>query len=112
MQLEGVGEVIAARILHLEEEAAGSESAITVQIGRPQCFPEPPDDYFVPYQILGIGDERVGYVAGIDAVQALQLVMRVNGAELTALSRESAGDISWEAGQTAHDLGFPEYNAR
>jgi hypothetical protein len=57
-----------------------------------------------------MGDERVGHVAGIDAVQALQLVMGVIGAELTALSQESAGAISWEAGQQEHDLGFPEYS--
>lgn len=109
MHLEDVGEVIANRILHLEV-AGGSESAITVRIGRPQCFPEPPDDYFVPYQIAGIGAERVHYAAGVDAVQALQLVMQMIGADLVALSRESAGVICWEAGQNEHDLGFPVYS--
>src|SRR6266705_4998389 len=98
MEIENVGEVIATRILHLQE-ADGSERTITVRIGRPQSFPEPPDDYFVPYQIVGIGAERVCFAAGVDAVQALQLVMPMIGADLMALNRETTGTIVWEAGE-------------
>ena len=71
MQLESVGDLIASRILHVKEQN-GSEGTITVLIGRPQRFAEPPDDYFVPYQIVGLGSERVRYAAGVDAVQSLQ----------------------------------------
>jgi hypothetical protein len=106
MQLEDVGDVIATRILYMEE-ANESQRTITVRIGRPQPFPEPPDDYFVPYQIVGIGSEKVHYAAGIDAVQALQLVMRMIGDDMAAMNRDSAGAIHWEAGQNDHDLGFP-----
>jgi len=92
------------------KEPSGALKGITVRISRPQAFPDPPDDYFVPYQIVGIGSEKVHYAAGVDAVQALQLVMQVIGDDLTALNRDSAGAISWHAGQTENDLGFPVYS--
>ena len=109
MQLQDVGEVIAARALQVGE-AGCSEKIITVRIGRPRPFPAPPDDYFVPYQIVGIGSEGVHYAAGVDAVQALQLVMQVIGDHLAALNRARGGGISWDAGQTNGDLGFLVYS--
>jgi|SRR5215472_1029963 len=106
MHLEDLGDVIATRIL-LIDDVTGSERTVTVRIGRPQMFSEPPDDYFVPYQIAGAGSEKVRYGAGVDAVQALQLVMKMIGADLEALNREYAGAIRWESGQSQGDFGFP-----
>jgi hypothetical protein len=114
MQLQDV-EVIATRTLQIEVPD-GSTRNITVRIGRPQAFPDPPDDWFVPYEIIGIPaglaerahitKSRVGYAGGVDTIQALQLVMIIIGAELTALKRESGGAIRWEGGNDG-DLGFP-----
>jgi hypothetical protein len=106
MQLQDIGDVIATREL-IVREANESERTLTVRIGRPQLFSEPPEDYFVPYQIVGAGSEKVQYGAGVDAVQALQLVMRMIGADLEALNREYAEAIRWEAGQSHGDFGFP-----
>jgi hypothetical protein len=107
MKLDNVGDVIATRIL-LIEEADGSERTVIVRIGRPQMFSESPDDCFVPYQIVGLGSERVRYGAGVDSVQALQLVMKMIGADLAALNREYVGAMRWEAGQNENDFGFPD----
>jgi hypothetical protein len=74
VQLQDMCDVIATRDL-IVREANGSERTLTVRIGRPQMSSESPDDYFVPYQIVGAGSEKVRYGAGVDAVQALQLVM-------------------------------------
>jgi len=109
MQLENLGHIIATRILVFEEKG-GSERTVNVRIGRPQMFSEPHDDYFVPYQIVGIGSGKVRYGAGVDSVQALQLMMRMIGADLEALNREYGGAIKWEAGQNEHDLGFPRHH--
>jgi hypothetical protein len=106
LQLKNVGDVIATRTLRFKR-GKRARNIVTVRIGRPQPFPESPDDYFAPYQIIGIGSEKVRYAKGIDAVQALQLVMRVIGAELAALNRDSGGAISWDAGQNQQDFGFP-----
>jgi len=60
-----------------------------------------------PYQILGIGDERVRCAGGVDAVQALQLAMEMIGSELYfKLNRQHDGKLRWEAGKEG-DLGFP-----
>src|SRR5262249_55842003 len=99
-------DVIATRDL-VVREPNGSLRTLTVRIGRPQMFSEPPDDYFVPYQIMGAGSEKVQYGAGVDAVQALQLVMKMIGADLEALNRDYAEAIRWEAGQSPGDFGFP-----
>ncbi len=59
MQLTDVGVQIATRDL----QANGR--TITVVIGRPEKFPEG-EDYYCPYQITGIGNERVRYAGGLD----------------------------------------------
>ena len=110
MKLENIGEVIATRRLYVQD-VEDSQTEITVQIGRPQPFPDPPDDYFVPYQILGIGTDDVRYATGVDAIQSLQLVMQVIGDDLAARGRRSGKTIVWEAGQDEHDLGFPVYHS-
>jgi hypothetical protein len=110
MQLQDVGDVIASRLLEIREPS-GSIKEVTVSIGRPRAFPDPPHDYFVPYHIVGIGPEKVHYAAGVDAVQALQLVMQVIGDHLAALNGDSGGAMSWDAGQAEGDFGFPVYKA-
>ena len=53
-------------------------------MGKPRKLPDSQGDSFCPWQIIGIGDERVRYAAGIDGVQALDLAMKVIGAYLGA----------------------------
>src|ERR1035441_6334435 len=51
---------------------------ILVRFGKPLLHPK--GDWACPYQIAGIGDEKVRLAFGIDAVQALQLAMLAAGA--------------------------------
>jgi hypothetical protein len=103
MQLESVGDLIASRILQVKEPD-GSERTITVRIGRPQRFLEPPDDYFVPDR-LSASEQKKSVCSGSGCRPvSLQLVMLMVGAVLVALKRKCGGTILWSDGE---DLGFP-----
>jgi hypothetical protein len=95
MKLNDVGVVVASRTF-----ALNGEEKVTVLIGKPEKFPDE-DDYFCPYQIVGVGSERVRHAAGVDAVQALQLAMQMIGADLSA-SKQS-GKLTWLGDD---ELGF------
>jgi hypothetical protein len=99
MQLQDVGVQIATRDLHV------GDKKITVVIGRPEKFPEG-EDYYCPYQIVGIGNGRVRYGGGLDAVQALQLALKKIGADLYTSPEAQSKQLSWVGGD-AGDLGFP-----
>jgi hypothetical protein len=71
-------DVIAERTLAATID--GSVLDVFVRFGKP--IPYPKGDWACPYQIVGIGDEKVHSAFGIDAVQALQLAMFAAGAVL------------------------------
>jgi hypothetical protein len=105
-QIKEIGEVVAERRLYLEGEP---NTSIRVLVGKPQKAPGTSEDDLVlcPYQILGIGDERVRSAGGVDEVQALQLAMGMIGSELYfKINRQHGGKLRWEGGKEG-DLGFP-----
>jgi hypothetical protein len=106
MDLNEIQEVIATRELSLDEPQGIRK--VTVSLGKPEPFPEA-EGYCCPFQILGIGSEKVKYAAGIDAVQALQLVMVMIGATLQFLAKEIGGNLQWD-GNSPGDFGFPISN--
>jgi hypothetical protein len=100
LNLTDVGTVIAIRELSLS-----SGQSVTVLIGKPERFPDLPD-FYCPYQILGLGLERVRRAAGVDAVQAMELAHKLIGADLYTSKEYRAGELHWlEPGDG--DLGFP-----
>jgi hypothetical protein len=100
--LESVGEVIATRTLVLKE-ADGRSREITVLIGKPEQFPDG-EDYYCPFQIKGLGDEKVRFAAGADAVQALQLAMPLVGSHLDVAQKKFPKHLTWFENE---ELGFP-----
>lgn len=100
MKVTALGEVIASRRLHLIDEPTRQ---VVVQIGRPQPV-DGSTDFFCPYQVIGLGDEKVRYAMGVDSVQALEEVIRILPTELAVLSRESPS-LRWEDA-AAGDFGF------
>lgn len=90
-----LGKVIAVRRF---ESTTEPRATITVQIGAPRKT-RGQDDFFCPYRTNGLGDDKVRAAYGVDAVQALQLVMRAIGATLARRP-----DLRWFEGE---DLGFP-----
>jgi hypothetical protein len=104
LKLDSVGPVIATRLLSLVRDKKTTQE-ITVRLGQPKHMPDT-SDYYCPYQILGIGSEKIKYAAGIDAFQAIQLAMGRIGADLWALNQECSGQLRWE-GDEHGDVGFP-----
>lgn len=100
MKLTDVGVQIATRVLDL----GGRQ--ITVVIGKPEKFPDA-EDFYCPYQIVGLGSGRVRYAGGIDAVQAMQLALKMVGADLYTSPESQAKQLTWQGGESSGDLGFP-----
>lgn len=102
--LESLGEIIAVRELQAVYGSA-LDNIVKVLIGKPEPLAEKAG-YYCPFQIIGIGAEDIKYAVGVDAVQALQLVMIMIGATLDFRDKEAGGILRWE-GRSTGDFGFP-----
>ena len=94
--------IIATREFQVE----GREGGIKVLLGRPQEWGNG-RDYYCPYQIVGTGKEEVKKAFGVDAIQSLQLVMKMIGAEVYTLPEAKKGILKWDGGEEG-DFGFPK----
>jgi hypothetical protein len=104
MKVTNLGTPIASRRLTFSDGRT-----ITVRIGKPRKFPDG-TDYYCPYKIAGIGDERIRYAGGVDAVQALQLTLARIGSDLYTSDEAKSRALRWEGGSIEGDLGFPVPN--
>jgi len=75
-------------------------------MGKPQQFPDA-QDYYCPYQIKGVGTEKIRWSGGIDAFQAIELALKMIGADLKSLVHRGGHKLSWVADKDG-GLGFPE----
>ena len=105
MKLETVGEVIATRELTIAEDNSPSAS-VAVSLGKPQRLPDS-QDYYCPYQIAAAGTQKVRYMCGVDAFQALQLALRTIAVELEVLNKDLGGKLRWGCNDKG-GLGFPD----
>jgi len=104
MDLRELKETIAVRELSFTERQ-GSTRNVKISIGKPEPFPDS-EGYYCPFQISGAGSETIRYAAGVDAVQALQLVMVMIGTRLKFLATEIEGEFHW-ADDKEGGFGFP-----
>jgi uncharacterized protein (DUF302 family) len=106
---ETIGDVIAERRLSV---VGLPELKVIIQLGKPrdaeELFKDGKEaaDAFCPFRILGVGDEHIHYAIGIDAIQALQLVMKAITAEIAVLSKQYEYTFRW-FDDSGGDLGFP-----
>lgn len=98
MDVREIGEPIAERKLTM-----GADEVV-VTIGKPQPFDDN-EDYFCPYSIEHVGQKKVSYAGGMDAVQALQLTMKKIGTDLAYLAKTQGVPIAWLP-DTPGDTGF------
>jgi hypothetical protein len=104
MHLDSVGKVIAVRRLFLANDPT---RPIVVTMGEPQPLPDAlGDDHYCPFQIRGVGSEKVTFAAGVDAFQSIDLAFRSIGPELARLNRKHDGQLRWEGDENG-GLGFP-----
>jgi hypothetical protein len=99
MKIDSVGQILASRILDLKDGRS-----VNVILGSPQRFPDGNEDYFCTFQILGMGDERIRYGAGVDPFQALWLTLQMIGAYVYTSDEAKNDRLTW-LGQK--NLGFP-----
>jgi hypothetical protein len=87
-----LGSIIAERRLRV---SGRPELDVRVRLGTPQPFPDAPyGDYYCPYQIVGLGSQKVRYAGGVDAIQALELAIHILPTELDALREQHPG-LGW-----------------
>lgn len=99
-----LGPVIAEGVLTYVDPVDGARG-ITVKLGAPQKLPDEMG-WYAPWQIVGVGEEHVRYAVGVDAFQALQLVMYMIGATLFSQVQLQGVKLYWLDGEDT-DLGFP-----
>ena len=85
-------------IVTREFSVAGERRAL-LRIGKPAEHPA--GDWICPFQVTGLGDERVYEAAGVDGLQALLMALQMVRAQLEPLRR--SGRIRWMDGD---DLGL------
>lgn len=100
--MKTLDDVIAVRTLEVLDAEGHLLRHATVLIGQPKQ--EASGEWRCPYQIIGLGMDRVFGALGLDAIQALQLVMVVIGGTLAGTPEAEQGRLRWEGGE---DLGFP-----
>ncbi len=104
-----LGEIIASRVYMGIRD--GVELELTALVGKPQAA-EPPSTYFMcPYQIIGEVDTLgVKHGRGEDALQALQLALKMLEVDVVALKRNDfKGQLWWEiAPKMGLGLEWPE----
>lgn len=99
-----IGEVIAERKFSVVSTPEG-EDVVKILLGKPEKLPDGPD-FYCPFQIVGMGPDKVRCAYGIDAFQAIQLAMTAIGAFLKSLCESEGAKLRWE-GDDGGDLGFP-----
>jgi hypothetical protein len=88
-----LGDVIATRKVRFKG-ADGTLVDVSVSLGKPVPDPRDPQrTRMCPYQIRGIGDERIRAIFGIDTMQALILALHILPTELAAIARETGGSF-------------------
>ena len=85
-----LGPVIAERRLRV---TGRPELEVRIKIGVPRPYPDQ-RDYYCPYQVAGIGTEKVKFAGGVDALQALELAVWTLPTELDALRQDYPG-LGW-----------------
>jgi Domain of unknown function (DUF6968) len=102
--LDAIDVVIAEKTLTLLE-SDGSSRLVLVRLGKPERSPQA-DNYYCPFQFVGLGSEKVHRIFGLDAFQALQLAQRTISVLLHHYRKESNLVLYWL--ERGDDMGFPE----
>jgi hypothetical protein len=93
MRTFALGEELSSRTLRFRTRS-GNVLNVTVVLGKPVADLEPPERAWIcPFQIVGIRDEPVRAMFGVDAFQALVLALHVIPTELRSIARDESGSF-------------------
>ncbi|MBX3506478.1 MAG: hypothetical protein KF895_13450 [Parvibaculum sp.] len=95
-----LGRVIATRRFRLRRRP---DATVELRIGTPR---EMEQDAYCPVQLIGVGDEKVRPIFGVDTVQALQLAVRY----LDPLLIQYGDRLRWESQPAHKSLGSDPWN--
>src|SRR5687768_7365656 len=78
-------------------DSHGSRGAVRLYLGKPYLASESNSSlhWRCPYQIVGIGSEKIKEARGIDALDAIQLSLRIAEALLNSYSSTSKCKLTW-----------------
>lgn len=62
--------------------------------GHPRISPNE-EDFFCPFQVNGLRDDRVRYAGGVDALQALILALKMLSVYVETLDEVRRGEVLW-----------------
>jgi hypothetical protein len=101
LYLKTFGPVFATRRL-----ALSGKYTVTAKIGKPRKSKREPC-YYCPYQIKGIGAEKIRRAYGEDSMQALILALQCVAVYLYISAEYRAGILRQFPDDESRDLGFP-----
>jgi len=79
-----------------------SKKVVSIEIGKPEKRKE--DEFACPFQVNGLGDSRLQYAYGMDAIQAL--VMALDGIRVTL--EKNGESVTWLGGDEG-EHGIPRF---
>ena len=94
--------IIAGRTLYI---FTPQKREVKIRIGKPRRIP---NSFSVgcPFQISGIGDDKINPGVGSDSVQAIKMTLTLIGLKLWEYNRDHEDKIRWKDPNDP-DLGFP-----
>jgi len=101
-QAGGCGDIIAHRFLECMDDR-GKKIDVNVYIWRPIADPDGVN-WTCPFEIAGLPGKRPRGAHGVDAIQALELALKMVGAILYTSKAWQAGRLTWLGHR---NLGFP-----
>ena len=87
--------VIATREL-MWKLSDGTETPVTINLGRP--LPHEDIDWYCTFQIVGLGDETVRAMYGVDGFQAIQSAVKIIDVFLATSPAGKSKQICWTDG--------------
>jgi hypothetical protein len=78
-------------------DSHGSEEEIKLQFGKPYIVSQPSSSLIwrCPFQIVGIGSEKLHEAPGIDSLDALLVSLRIAEDHITSYASRSEKQITW-----------------
>lgn len=104
MDIFSLGDIVAERTFEKISSEGQPIGKVTVKIGRPVEVEI--GRSYCPYQIQGMGEEKMRYAMGVDTIQALILALTKVGTDLYTSQEWKMRSLTW-MGDSSGNLGIP-----